>query len=185
LERESDINRDDEKMYRVDVHCWTVLVVILVAGPVLSVDAGMESLLAIEPGAENPRNSEGDIIELKDGSLMMNMRTNAGSQYICYSKNGGETWSRPRPSKLASPLSPASIKRISWTGELLCVWNDHSGDHPYPAGRRTPLCLAVSKDDGKTWSTSRMIEPDPNGWYSYTSITFVKDRMLLGLLCRR
>jgi hypothetical protein len=62
---------------------------------------------------------------------------------------------------------------------LLCVWNDHSGVHPFPRGKRTPHCVAVSRDEGKTWSRSRVIEPDPDGWYCYTSMTFVKDRVLL------
>ncbi len=122
---------------------------------------------------------EPGVIELKDGRLMMYMRTNAGSQYVCHSPDGGETWSKPEPSSLISPLSPASIERIPWTGDLLCVWNDHSGAHSYPAGRRTPLCMAVSKDEGNTWSRSKVIEGDPNGWYCYTAITFVKDRVLL------
>jgi sialidase-1 len=59
------------------------------------------------------------------------------------------------------------------------VWNDHSGVHPYPAGRRTPLCIAISKDEGKTWRQSAIIEGNPDGWYCYTAITFVKDRVLL------
>ena len=122
---------------------------------------------------------EPGVIELTDGRLMMIMRTNAGSQYVCHSDDGGETWSKPGPSPLASPLSPASIERIPWTGDLLCVWNDHSGVHSYPKGRRTPLCLAVSKDEGKTWSKSRVIEGNPDGWYCYTAITFTKDRLLL------
>ena len=152
---------------------------ILAGWPALVVGAEMEPLLVIEPSKENPRNSEGDIIELKDGRLMMFMRTSGGSQYTCHSKDAGETWSKALPSDLASPLSPASIKRIPWTGDLLCIWNDHSGIHEYPAGRRTPLCLAVSKDEGKTWSRSRIIEGNPDGWYCYTAITFVKDRAML------
>jgi sialidase-1 len=122
---------------------------------------------------------EPGVVELKDKRLMMYMRTDAGSQYLCHSQDGGETWSKPEPSSLASPLSPASIERIPWTGELLCVWNDHSGVHPYPTGRRTPLCMAISKDEGKTWSKSKIVEDNPDGWYCYTAITFVKDRVLL------
>jgi hypothetical protein len=41
------------------------------------------------------------------------------------------------------------------------------------------LCFAISKDDGQTWSKSRIIEADPNGWYCYTSMSFVDDRVLL------
>ena len=128
-----------------------------------------QRILVQEPG----------VVELKDGRLMMWMRTQSGSQYVCHSGDGGETWSKAGPSNLASPRSPASIRRIPWTGDLVCVWNDHSGRHPFPEGRRTPLCVAISKDEGETWRGSRIIEGNPDGWYCYTSITFVKDRMLL------
>ncbi len=131
------------------------------------------------PDGQRIAVQEPGVIELKDGRLMMYMRTNAGSQYVSYSEDDGDTWSKAQPSNLASPLSPASIERIPWTGDLLCVWNDHSGAHPYPAGRRTPLCLAVSKDEGKSWSRSEIIEGNPDGWYCYTAITFVKNRVLL------
>jgi hypothetical protein len=122
---------------------------------------------------------EPGVVELKDGRLMMFIRTDAGSQYLCHSGDGGETWSRPGPSDLASPLSPASMERIPWTSDLLCVWNDHSGAHPFPKGRRTPLCFAISGDEGRTWSRSQVIEADPDGWYCYTSLTFANDCVLL------
>jgi hypothetical protein len=76
-------------------------------------------------------------------------------------------------------LSPASIHRIPWTGDLLAVWNDQAGVKNGPTNKRTPMSIAISKDDGKTWSKSRTIEPDPDGWYCYTSITFIKDRAIL------
>ncbi len=122
---------------------------------------------------------EPGVVELKDGSIMMFIRTSGGSQYICYSKDGAETWSKPKPSSLASPISPATIKRIPWNGNLLCVWNDHSGLHPYPKGKRTPLCSTISSDGGKTWSKSKVIESDPDGWYCYMSMTFVEGRLVL------
>jgi len=122
---------------------------------------------------------ENGVVELKDGRLWMYMRTTHGYQYGCYSSDSGVNWSDPKPTNLASPCSPATIERIAWTGDLVCVWNDHSGVHPFPTGRRTPLCVAISKDDGRTWSKSRVIESNPDGWYCYTSITFVKARMLL------
>ncbi|MHC4230545.1 MAG: sialidase family protein [Planctomycetota bacterium] len=138
-----------------------------------------DSFKGYAPEGQRITVQEPGVVELKDGRLMMFMRTNADSQYVCHSRDGGETWSKAQPSNLASPLSPASIKRIAWTGDLLCVWNDHSGMHRYPAGRRTPLCLAVSRDEGRTWSKSRIIEGNPDGWYCYTAVAFVKDRVLL------
>lgn len=122
---------------------------------------------------------EPGVVELADGRLMMYCRTDAGSQFVSYSSDDGDTWSELVGSNLASPVSPATIERIPGSGELLCVWNDHSGVHPYPPGKRTPHCVAVSHDEGKTWSRSRVIEPDPDGWYCYTAMTFVKDGVLL------
>jgi len=39
--------------------------------------------------------------------------------------------------------------------------------------------LAISKDDGRTRSQSRVIEGDPDGWYCYTSMTFTGDSVIL------
>ena len=122
---------------------------------------------------------ENGVVELKDGRLWMYMRTGHGYQYGCYSADGGLNWSEPKPTKLASPVSPATIERIPWTGQLLCVWNDHSGVHPFTPGKRTPFCAAISKDEGLTWSKSKIIEDNPKGWFCYTSMTFLKDRVLL------
>jgi len=123
---------------------------------------------------------EPGVVELKDGSLMMWMRTDMGSQYISYSYDRGDTWSEVRPSQLISPLSPASIKRIPSTGDLLCIYNDHSGKFPYEIGKRTPLVSAISRDEGKTWENHKIIESDPDGWYCYTSIAFIDDNVILG-----
>lgn len=140
---------------------------------------GKDSFKGYAPDGKRVTVQEPGVVELNDGRLMMFMRMNAGSQYICHSRDGGETWSQARPSSLSSPLSPASIERIGWTGDLLCVWNDHSGAHTYAASRRTPLCLAISRDEGKTWSKSRILEDNPDGWYCYTAVTFVGNRALL------
>jgi len=123
---------------------------------------------------------EPGVVELLDGRLLMWMRTDMGSQLESFSQDGGETWSEAHPGPLASPLSPATIKRVPWGDELLAVWNDHSGAHPYPEGRRTPLCFALSDDDGRTWRPSKVLEADPDGWYCYTCMRFVGDSVVLG-----
>jgi len=132
----------------------------------------------VQPDASVTLQEPG-VVELKDGRLLMWIRTDRGTQYESFSDDRGEHWSKPVPGTLAYPLSPASIERNPWNGELICVWNDHSGWHVFPAGKRSPLCLAVSRDEGKTWQPSRVIEGDPNGWYCYTSMSFIKDRLIL------
>ncbi len=122
---------------------------------------------------------EPGIIELEDGRLMMYCRTDAGSQYVAYSGNQGESWSPLRPSSIISPRSSASISRIPSTGDLLLVWNNHADVGPELEGKRTPLNTAISTDEGETWEHVRTLERNPHGWYCYTAITFIDGHALL------
>ena len=123
---------------------------------------------------------EPGLVELKDGSLLMVIRTNAGVQCYSYSEDKGETWSAVEKSTLVSPVSPATIERIPGTGDLLAVWNNNLADDPDIAKLRTPLTAAISNDEGKTWANVKTIESDPNGWYCYIAMEFVGDDVLLG-----
>jgi sialidase-1 len=123
---------------------------------------------------------EPGVVELKDGRLLMYCRTSGGSQYFSYSSDSGETWSEYKPSKLISPLSPATIERIPKTGDLLAVYNNHERVAPENRRKRTPLNTAISRDDGETWEQIKTLEDDPNGWYCYTAMSFVGDHVLLG-----
>ncbi len=40
--------------------------------------------------------------------------------------------------------------------------------------------MAISRDEGKTWEKIKTLEDDPDGWYCYTAIAFVDNRVLLG-----
>lgn len=123
---------------------------------------------------------EPGVVELKDGSLMMLMRTDQGCQFRSYSYDGGETWTPAEPTNILSPVSPASVKRIPATGDLLLVWNDHERIDPALRGKRTPLTVAISRDEGRTWENRKILEDDPEGWYCYTAITFVDHSVVLG-----
>ena len=132
-------------------------------------------------GPETSRTGlqEPAVIELKDGRLMMLARTDQGCQFRSYSSDGGDTWSPAEPSTIVSPVSPASIARIPKTGDLLLVWNDHEGVDETRKGKRTPFRVAISKDDGVTWEKRKTLDDDPDGWYCYTAIEFVNERVLL------
>ena len=136
-----------------------------------------------ESGLQEP-----GVVELSDGRLYAYSRTSCGCQYELFSEDGGETWSSPRPSVFRSPRSPLSIKRIPSTGDLLAVWNDHSGRWRLPPAQpsswgRTPLVIAVSKDDGMTWQSHQPIETDPDRGFCYTAIHFTEEALLLAYCC--
>lgn len=122
---------------------------------------------------------EPGLVALKDGRVLMYLRTGAGELYQSHSSDRGVTWSDPVPMGLASPQSPATIERHPGNGALVLVWNDHS-DRPLADRKlRTPLSLAVSRDEGGTWSESLVLEPDPRGWYCYTAMEFTDEALLL------
>lgn len=122
---------------------------------------------------------EPGIIELKDGRLMMLCRTDQGCQFRSYSEDGGITWSPAEPTDLLSPVSPATLKRIPQTGDVLLVWNDHRNIDDARRGKRTPLKIAISRDEGQTWENVKTLEDDPAGWYCYTAVESLGHRVLL------
>ncbi len=123
---------------------------------------------------------EPGVVLLKDGRLLMFCRTAQGSQYLSYSRDQGDTWTEFQPSNIISPRSPATIERIPATGDLVLIWNDHTDIKPELKGKRTPFKVAISTDEGRTWTRRKTLEDDPNGWYCYTALTFVDDHILLG-----
>ena len=117
-------------------------------------------------GAQEP-----GVIELKDGRVMLWVRNSTGKVYRAYSSDRGETWSDPEPMDVVAPVSPQSIKRIPSTGDLLLVWNNSPN-------ARFPLSVAISKDEGQTWQHVKNLDEDRAHTYAYTSIEFIKDRVL-------
>jgi Neuraminidase (sialidase) len=131
--------------------------------------------------ADTVITQEPGIIELNNGDIMMLIRANGGIQYQSFSKDKGETWSFAEPSKINSPLSPASIARNPKTKDLVLVWNNNGEKGPgYFKGKRNPLTIAISKDEGKTWQNIRNIEDNPDVAFCYTAIHFTDDHILLG-----
>ena len=145
---------------------------------------GKSELRIVSPSGKAYAAQEPGVVELKDGRILLWIRTNAGCQFMSWSNDRGETWSVPQPSWLRSPLSPASIKRLP-TGDLLAVWNDHEGRFDLKKkgrgmdGRRTPLSAAISRDDGVTWQGARTIEDDPDGHFCYIAIEPLDDGTVL------
>lgn len=113
-------------------------------------------------------------IELKDGRVMMLMRTRLGGQYKSISRDGGETWDEPVPTPLVGTAAPVSISRIPTTGDLLAIWNHNPG-----AEKRNPLTAAISRDEGDTWEHVKNLEDAPDDAWAYPAVTWIEDRALV------
>jgi len=128
---------------------------------------------------------EPGVIELRDGRLWSWTRPSTeGRQWESFSNDSGQTWSEPEPSQFVSPSSPMQVKRIPKTGDLLAVWNDHSGtfktEKPEPVSwGRTPLVCAISNDEGKTWKNHKLLEDSPRHGFCYPAIHFTEDAVLI------
>ncbi len=119
---------------------------------------------------------EPHVEELRDGRLLMVMRTQMGSIYQAHSKDRGKSWSASSSLGVEAPESCPELIKIPATGDLLLVWNASKYDPKWAShfGKRTPLSVAVSKDDGKTWSKPRHLEVDPGAAFSNPGTCFTK-----------
>ena len=138
---------------------------------------GKSVLGVVAPDGKKHAAQEPGVVECRDGSVLLWIRTDAGCQYMCRSADRGETFSAPQPSPLAAPLSPATIKRLP-SGDLLAVWNDH-GAFREKRKARTPLSSALSGDDGLMWRNVKNVEDDPDGWFCYIAIEPLDDGTVL------
>lgn len=103
--------------------------------------------------------NECQVVERSDGSLLLNMR-NHGSRSrqrgIAVSRDGGRTWSEAAPDPvLVEPVCQASLIRYSWEPSRLLFSN------PADPSRRARLTVRMSSDEGKTWSSGRVLQEGP------------------------
>ena len=104
---------------------------------------------------------EPTVAELKDGRLLCFMRSTTGRILKSYTKDGGEYWSKVEATDIAMSNSPGVLKRIPTTGDLALVWNQMSAGEIRRGYRRGRLSIAISKDDGDTWTNFKILELSP------------------------
>ncbi len=122
---------------------------------------------------------EPEVFESRDGRAAMIIRTQLGHIAISYSGDGGETWSEAASWNVRAPEAPSTIRRIPATGDLLLVYNDTFTPGVGHGGKRTPLTVAISTDDGKSWITKQNIETSTEHTFAYTSVTFHRGQAML------
>lgn len=122
--------------------------------------------------------TEAQVVELSDGSLMLNMRDNrGGSRAVSVTKDFGETWTEHPSNRktLPEPVCQASLLRLDWTsgkekkGRLAFL-------NPNVTRGRYNMTLQISEDDGLTWPRKLRLY-DPN-CYGYSSLTLIGDEHL-------
>ena len=117
-----------------------------------------------------PSTTEAQVVELGDGSLMLNCRDDrGGSRTIGVTRDLGRTWT-PHPTDrkaLPEPVCMASLLRIESPkyGPLLLFSN------PATTSGRHHLTIKVSRDEGMTWPESMFTLYDVRSCAGYSCLS--------------
>ncbi|MFQ5856381.1 MAG: exo-alpha-sialidase, partial [Anaerolineae bacterium] len=114
------------------------------------------------------------VVPLSDDRLLAFMRTGGEGGYIwrTTSADGGHSWETPIPTPLPNPNSGLDLLRLK-SGALVLAFNNSSR-------RRTPLCVALSDDEGLTWSHMQVLE-DEEGEFSYPTLIQARNGRIHGV----
>jgi len=132
-------------------------------------------------GVIRPAVNECQVVELSDGTLLLNMRNydrSRTTRALATSADGGITWSAVRHDPvLLEPICQASLLRYASRPpddrDRLLFSNPA---HAEPSQRRD-LTVRMSDDGGKTWPVSRLLWPGPA---AYSCLAVLPDG---GLAC--
>lgn len=124
---------------------------------------------------------EGHIEELRDGRVLMVMRTQLGAVFQAHSVDGGESWSKPQTTGLRQPETCPELIRLS-TGDLMLVWCNAEYDPAFAShyGKRSPLTAALSQDEGASWGHLKNLADNPRlGYYNPVAFCTANGRVLV------
>ncbi|WP_165831689.1 exo-alpha-sialidase [Brachybacterium endophyticum] len=119
---------------------------------------------------------ENKVVELSDGTLMLNSRIHAGgtARFVALSRDGGESWSEPvldatltdpRNNASVIAMNPGARKRSAKAKELLFS-NSNS------ANERVNGSIRYSYDDGETWPVVKSYQA---GDHAYSQLAALED----------
>jgi hypothetical protein len=141
------------KTHRLSVSFLIVFSTINHAGA--SDESQITDLLVAAPAADNPRNTEGDIVELKDGRLLLiytRFRGGTGDAakadlYGMHLTDGGKSWGKPflvNANDAEQNVMSVSLLRLK-SGELMLGYLRKNSD------RDCRFVVRRSSDEGATW----------------------------------
>lgn len=117
--------------------------------------------------------------ESESGHVHMLLRSSEGHIYRSDSEDFGRTWSYAYRTDLPNNNSGIDLVKID-NGLLLLVFNPVKKNW----GERSPLSVAVSEDNGKTWKTIRTLDTG-DGEFSYPAITHRGNRIFISYSHKR
>lgn len=123
--------------------------------------------------------TEAQVVQLDDGSLMLNMRDNRGGARSVYITGDlGETWKAHPTSRkaLIEPVCMASIISHKYKGKHLLIFSN-----PNSTERRHRMTVKVSKDQGMTWPEAYQMLLDEGEGRGYSCLTSI-DENTIGIL---
>jgi sialidase-1 len=128
------------------------------------------------------------ITELSDGRVMLVSRSvsQANRKIITTSADGATVWSKPAfHEQLWEPVCMASVVVHPSRPGTLLFSNPHTlaldkdgKEIPAGRGKRQNLSIKLSRDDGKTWTVSKTLEP---GASAYSDLAVLPDGTVLCL----
>jgi sialidase-1 len=130
-----------------------------------------------------PDPNETSAVELADGSVMLNVRTEASEnrRTVVTGEDGATHWSTPHLAEdLADPICFASMVRLS-SNRILFVNPDNlvRADGKDSRGKdRMNLTVKLSYDEGRHWTVKRTVEPGATG---YADLAVMRDGTILCL----
>jgi sialidase-1 len=134
------------------------------------------------PDGPPGRGNEVQVVELADGTLMLNARSQGGARCrkVAWSRDGGGTWSALADDPaLIDPVCQGTIVRhgdpLDGQQSRLLFANAAS------ATQRVNGTVRLSYDEGKTWPVSRTVYAGP---FAYSCLTVLADGTV-GLLYER
>lgn len=128
-----------------------------------------------------PATCEAQIVELNDGSLMINMRNfKEKSRSVAITSDLGKTWTEHSSSlrTLPDPICQASLLKLRSVkdGDSEDLW---AFANPHSTKNRIDMTVQFSKDEGKTWTKKILL--NSNYGYGYSCMDLI-DRNNLGIL---
>jgi predicted neuraminidase len=131
-------------------------------------DSGATWTRSLDIPNQESQGEQPAVAQRRDGSLIAFLRTSPRLLQT-ESFDGGKTWTPAKATDFKNPDAAISICALR-NGNLLLVWNNNERG-------RSPLHIARSTDDGKTWSQPLLLEANP-GEYSYPSIMQTPDERI-------